>query len=192
MSLIYNPFIIQAVHSQFFIKLYNKKLHYQKKGFNIEQETLRFEIKYRKMKKLNKIGIYNLQELIEYGVQNFKSNLLDEWSKILFFDKSINHNSSRLTNYKNPLYWQGLTNRKNNSSFNKHKKILREITLHYSQNIQDGVYKVIAQKVDELFPRGSQIDGLYIQSIQTPPTSTNKENNLMRLNLYNQIYKSSN
>ena len=70
MSLIYTPFIIQAVHSQFFIKLYNKKLHYQKKGFNIEQETLRFEIKYRKMEKLNKIRIYNLQELIEYGVQN--------------------------------------------------------------------------------------------------------------------------
>ena len=190
MSLIYTPFIIQAVHSQFFIKLYNKKLHYQKKGFNIEQETLRFEIKYRKMEKLNKIGIYNLQELIEYGVQNFKSNLLDEWSKILFFDKSIKHNSSRLTNYNNPLYWQGLAKRK--SSFNKHKKILRELTSNHSQNIQNEVSEIIAQKVDELFPRGSQIDGLYIQSIQTPPTSTNKENNLMRLNLYNQIYKSSN
>ena len=79
----------QVQHSQYIIKIYNKALHYKSKGFKIKDEIMRFEIKYTKMQKLNEKGIFSLQDLINYGLQNFKDTVLKEWQNVLFYDNTI-------------------------------------------------------------------------------------------------------
>lgn len=78
----------QVQHSQYLIKIYNKALHYISKGFEIDTEIMRFEIKYTKMQKINERGIFNLQDLINYGLHNFKQDLLKEWENVLYFDNT--------------------------------------------------------------------------------------------------------
>ena len=68
----------QVQHSQYIIKIYNKALHYKSKGFKIKEEIMRFEIKYTKMQKLNEKGIFSLQDLMNYGLRNFKDVILNE------------------------------------------------------------------------------------------------------------------
>jgi len=145
---------IQAEHSQYFIKVYNKKLHYANKGFKIDNEILRFEIKYRKMEKLNKIGIFTLGDLLDHGVQNFKNQLVLEWSNILFYDQTIRHNTKRLLKYCNPLYWHGLVQNKTLANFKKHKSILKQLTLNDSLQIHEKVSGIMLKKVNDLFSTG--------------------------------------
>ena len=40
------------------------------------------------MQKINERGIFNLQDLINYGLHNFKQDLLKEWENVLYFDNT--------------------------------------------------------------------------------------------------------
>ncbi len=157
----------QAEHSQYFIKIYDKARHY--KQFNIKGEILRFEIKYRKMEILNKKGIFTLDQLLKYGLYNFKSGLIEQWQNVLFFDKTIKSKTIRLMYYKDQNYWRELLERKSKSAFNKHRTELDNLIVNHSENIKEQVKNRIAQKIDFLTSRGAQIDSLYIGSILTPP-----------------------
>lgn len=158
----------QAEHSQFYIKIYDKARHYKK--FEIKGEILRFEIKYRKMEKLNKKGIYTLNDLLEYGLHNFKDDLLQQWQNVLFYDPTIKHKTIKLLNYSNPNYWQTLIDRPTNTAFNKHRTELNNLIENHSNNIKGQIHNAINQKVDFLTSRGVQTDSLYIGSIPTPPS----------------------
>ena len=140
----------QVQHEHYIIKIYNKALHYKSNGFNIETEIMRFEIKYKKMQKLNERGIYNLQELANYGLHNFKDALLNEFNNILFYDNTIQSKSKRIINYKNPLYWIELLNRSTKTSYYKHKEILKNITSNSSNKIQLQTAEIMNDKIDFL------------------------------------------
>jgi hypothetical protein len=160
---------IQAQHSQYIIKIYNKKLHYNKRGVLDDlNEIMRFEIKYNKMQKLNERGIYSLNDLVEYGLHNFKMDLIKEWENVLLYDSTIHHSTRKLKDYNNLIYWTELLNRKSKSSFHKHRKILAELTRLNSQNIQKQIAKIMDDKIDLLTEKGTRIDPLYIKSITTP------------------------
>jgi hypothetical protein len=59
---------IQAEHSQYIIKIYDKARHYRQKGFNVPHaEILRFEIKFKKLERLKKLDIYTLNNLLNFG-----------------------------------------------------------------------------------------------------------------------------
>jgi hypothetical protein len=154
----------QVQHSQYIIKIYNKALHYNPKGFDISTEILRFEIKYTKMQKLNERGIYNLKDLFEYGLHNFKVEVLSEFNNILFYDNTIKSESKLLVKYKNPLYWIELLSHKTNNLFNYHRKILKLITSTSSQNIQLQTTEIMSKKIDFLNSNTTQIDPLIILS----------------------------
>jgi hypothetical protein len=154
----------QVQHSQYIIKIYNKALHYTTKDFMIEGEIMRFEIKYTKMQKLNERGIYNLKDLFEYGLQNFKVEVLTEFNNILFYDNTIKSESKLLVKYKNPLYWIELLSNKTNNLFNYHRKILKQITSTSSQNIQLQTAEIMIKKIDFLNSNTTQIDPLIILS----------------------------
>src|SRR5690606_13769405 len=77
---------IQAQHQRQILKIYDKRTHYQKRGFIISQEILRIEVKYRKMIELNAKGIYTLQDLLNYGLENFIPVLLKKWQEVIFYD----------------------------------------------------------------------------------------------------------
>lgn len=146
----------QVQHSQYIIKVYNKAQHYKSKGLKIDGEIIRFEIKYTKMEKLNKKGIYSLQDLIDYGLYNFKSELLDEWKNVLFFDKTIQIDTlskrlkNRVCDYSNPNYWTGLLSNNQKNNFKYHRTQLQEITSSYSEDVKNKILEIMAKKIDFL------------------------------------------
>ena len=80
------------------------------------------------MQRLNKRGIYNLQDLANYGLHKFKNEILDEFNNILFFDTTIKSNKPIILSYNNPIYWLELLNKdKKNNLFNYHRKQLKKI-----------------------------------------------------------------
>lgn len=108
------------------------------------------------MEKLSKKGIKTIDDLLQYGLENFKTELLDEWNNVLFYDWTINHESKSLLNYKNPLFWQGIKTR--DSAYRKVLKRLSEFTENHSDTIQHSISKLIEKKVTELCEKGTGID----------------------------------
>lgn len=169
----------QVQHSQYIIKIYNKALHYISKGFDIKGEIMRFEIKYTKMQKLNERGIYNLQDLANYGLHNFKDELLNEFNNILFYDNTIQSNSRSISHYKNPLYWIELLCNKPNDLFNYHRNHLRKLTSTTSQKIQSQTSEIMSKKIDFLNTNTTQIDPLIILSKHVVLTNTIISENIL-------------
>jgi hypothetical protein len=139
----------QVEHIQYIIKIYNKALHYQK-DFDIKTEIMRFEIKYIKMQKINERGIYNLMDLANYGLYNFKDVLLNEFNNILYYDNTIQSESHRISNYRNLLYWVELLNKPTKTSYYKHREILKNLTSECSNKIQNQIAEIIKDKIDFL------------------------------------------
>jgi hypothetical protein len=134
---------------------------------------MRFEIKYTKMQKLNERGIYNLNDLLNYGLHNFKNELLNEFNNILFYDTSIRSKSKSLTNYKNPLYWIELLSNNKNELFKHHRKNLKNLTSQTSDKIQFQITEMMSKKIDFLNTNTTQIDPLIILSIRVVCQVTN-------------------
>ncbi len=160
----------QVEHSQYIIKIYNKALHYRTKGFEIETEILRFEIKWLKMQKLNQKGIYNLNDLLIYGLENFKEDLIREWENVLYFDNTtrIDHFSTKVKNafkdYCNPIYWTDLLLNKQSENYKYHKKQMQNLMFKNSDNVQFLISDLISKKVDELNANTTRIDTSIILS----------------------------
>lgn len=117
----------QVQHSQYIIKIYDKARHYKSKGFEIETEIMRFEIKYTKMQKVNAMGVFTLADITTNKLQNkFRSELLNEWKNILFYDKTIQIDTlikkvkNRLLKYSNQTYWTDLLENNQNKNFHFH------------------------------------------------------------------------
>lgn len=160
----------QVQHSQYIIKIYNKALHYKSKGFKIKDEIMRFEIKYTKMQKLNEKGIFCLQDLINYGLDNFKDEVLNEWKNVLYYDNTIqiDHLTTKLKRavleYSNPNYWTGLLANSQNKNFTYHKNQLKKIIEKNSNKVQDLTAEIMSKKIDFLNSKTIQIDPLTILS----------------------------
>jgi hypothetical protein len=160
----------QVQHSQYIIKIYNKALHYKSKGFKIKTEIMRFEIKYTKMQKLNEKGIFSLQDLINYGLHNFKNEILNEWQNVLYYDNTIQIDplttklKKAVLEYSNPNYWTGLLANNQNKNFTYHKKQLKKIIEKNSNKVQDLKAEIMSKKIDFLNSRTIQIDPLTILS----------------------------
>lgn len=160
----------QVQHSQYIIKIYNKALHYKSKGFKVRAKIMRFEIKYTKMQKLNEKGIFSLQDLINYGLQNFKDIILNEWQNVLFYDNTIqiDHLSSRskkaVLEYSNPNYWNGLLANNQTKNFTYHKNQLKKIVSKNSNKVQELTAEIMGKKIDLLNSNTIQIDPLTILS----------------------------
>ena len=154
----------QVQHVQYIIKIYNKALHYKSKGFDIKSEIMRFEIKYTKMQKLNERGVYNLQDLANYGLRNFKDELINEFNNILFYDNTILSKSKSIIHYKNPLYWIELQRKKTNDLFNYHRNHLKKLTSTTSQKTQFKISEIMSKKIEFLNCNTTLIDPLIIVS----------------------------
>ncbi|MBC7642861.1 MAG: hypothetical protein H7174_11070, partial [Flavobacterium sp.] len=160
----------QVQHSQYIIKIYNKALHYKSKGFKVSNEIMRFEIKYTKMQKLNEKGIFSLQDLINYGLQNFKDIILNEWQNVLFYDNTIQidplstKSKKSVLEYSNPNYWTGLLANNQTKNFTYHKNQLKKIVSKNSNKVQNLTAEIMGKKIDFLNSKTIQIDPLTILS----------------------------
>lgn len=158
----------QCIHSQYIIKIYNKTLHYLRKGLNPPNNNLRFEIKFVKMQFFNQLGIYTLMDLLGYGLHNFKHRLLTEWSNVLYYDSGINTTELKQLKYSNPNYWTGLIGTGQRSLFYKSKRELKNLIESTPQNIKGQIAELISSKIDELNIESTQTDHLYIMSKRIP------------------------
>ncbi|KRB54704.1 hypothetical protein [Flavobacterium sp. Root186] len=163
----------QVMHSQYIIKIYNKALHYVSKGFKIITEIMRFEIKYTKMEKLNKIGIYTLQDLMDYGLHNFKKELLKEWQNVLYYDNTVRIDTlstkikNTLLKYSNPNFWIELLENGQIRNFKYHKNQLKDLTSENSKKTQEVIAITMGKKIDLLNTKTSRIDNIVKGSIWT-------------------------
>lgn len=133
---------IQCSHQRHTIKIYDKRTHYQKRGYNIDNEILRFEIKYTKMKYLNDKGIFTLQNLLDYGLDNFRVDLLREWHNVMIFDKIILTKSKYNAQYSNLNFWLSL----NYNNFRYHRNNLNKIHKNNPDNIKFQIANLIEKK----------------------------------------------
>ena len=131
----------QVSLSEYKIKLYDKRLHYEAQGYEVGEETMRFEIKYNSMRSVKQKGIFLLEDL-EQKIECLKEPLLNAWDKVLFFDPSINKkkNNEKNIRYANINYWMELkkkSTRTFNYQFNKFKKYTKENTCGIQAQVRD-------------------------------------------------------
>ncbi len=136
----------QAQYQRHYFKIYDKRTHYQNKGFKIEKEILRIEMKFRKMHSLNELGIYNAQDLLNYGLHNFKTLLLEQWENVILYDFNALKGTKYEKEYSNPNYWNGL----NYDRFKYHRNNLSKLTTQNNGTIKKTIAELISKKVDFL------------------------------------------
>lgn len=164
---------IQSYYQRHFIKIYDKRLHYKNKGFDIKNEIMRFEIKYTRMKFLNDRGIYNLSELLNFGLQNFTPHLLKEWNNVLFYDFELFKGTKNEFKYSYPNYWLSL----NSNQLKYHRNKLNKMLNANPNNIKNQIATLIKDKTELLNIKTSQINPLYILLKPGVFTSQNTDNN---------------
>ena len=140
----------QCKHSHYIVKMYDKALQYKKTFPEIKTEILRFELKFTKMERINKLGIFTLDDIVKSGFKIFENDLVTEWNNVLLFDNSIQTKSKRLLNYKNPIYWSDLVKAKSKSNYYKHRDILKGFTLQNSNQMQLQLTYLIKSKITEI------------------------------------------
>ncbi|PQJ82625.1 hypothetical protein [Polaribacter glomeratus] len=157
---------IQVKNQRHFIKLYDKKTHYQNKGFLIDNDIMRVEKKWCKMIELNKKGIYTIDDLINYDLINFKTDLLNLWNDVLYCDVSTIKGTNYENKYNNINWWEQLEN----SNFKYHRGNLKKMIKTNPKNIKNIISNLISQKVDFLNTQTVQINPLNILLKQTVST----------------------
>ena len=80
----------QATLSEYWVKLYNKRLHYEMQGHDIGHEILRFELKIIKMRMLAKYRVFTLEDLMN-NIEDIARDLLPKaWMEVLLYDPTMN------------------------------------------------------------------------------------------------------
>jgi hypothetical protein len=170
---------IQTKNQRHFIKLYDKRTHYVNKGFEIDTEIFRIEKKWSKMVELNDKGIFTLNDLIKHDLLNFKSDLLNLWNDVLFYDwqslKGLKHNVS----YSNVNYWLELKET-NYNNFKYHRNNLNNLIKKQPNNLKKQIADLISNKVDLLNVKTTQINPLYIGLKTVVSTIENTDKNRLK------------
>lgn len=119
-------------HNNFFIKVYDKG-----KQFGLDENVLRFEIKFIRAKEFQKMGIFNIGDLKDKSnLRKLFKNLIkrfDEMNIVDDFDENsvldIN-DYNKLSRYTNPTFWteeiKGIHQNKRARYRNDFEKILRK------------------------------------------------------------------
>ena len=140
----------QAVLSEYWLKLYNKRLHYEKQGYDIGHEILRFELKINKMRTLAKHGVSTLENLMD-KIEDIARNLLPKaWNELLLYDPTMNkHTKAKTLQYANINFWKNLAG-KNNRSYNYHHRKLYGMMEGNTFAIQAQVEDLMLETLDGL------------------------------------------
>jgi len=92
--------------------------------------TFRFEIKSKKSRFVNRLGIYTANDLLNPNLYlRLADSLINEFEKILILDCATDFKSltemeqSKIVKYNNSMMWFKINNRSNRNSFSKNKTI---------------------------------------------------------------------
>ena len=110
------------------------------------------------MVELNNKGIFTLKDVLNYGLRNFKKDLLKEWSNVLYCDFNTVKGTKYENKYTNVNWWDRLSYDK----LKYHRNNLNKIIKNDSDNIKNQISRLISSKVDFLNIETSEINPLYI------------------------------
>ena len=144
---------VQARKQQYIIKVYDKKMQYQENGYNGTAELLRFEIRYLKMQPLKQLKIYTMQDILDFGIENFKPILLEHWRNILFYETEALRNIKKKYHYNNPKYWKDLKK----ENFKYHRRNLNKLIEINNGTLKSEVHNLIDAKVKLLAHKPPEI-----------------------------------
>lgn len=144
-----NGHIKQAEHSQYIFKIYDKGLQNK-----LKENILRVELKFTRMHRLNKIGLYNLSDLLNKSIYNDLEQLLtSEWANVLLFEEPLVNailspiqRQRKQYQWQNPNYWLQLIKQERFRQLKQYKNYVPQKTL----NEHNSIKKMINQKFIEL------------------------------------------
>lgn len=168
---------IQAKHQRYILKIYDKKTHYINKGFNIQNEILRFEIKYTKTEDLKTLikhkGNIYFSHILKFGLENFTPILLKHWQDVIFYDSKALKGTPHEHTYNNPNFWDNLTY----EGLKYHRGNLNKILLLYPKNLKFKIAELIKDKAVFLNNSTTEINPLYIRLKTVVSTPGNNDPN---------------
>jgi len=141
----------QVRRENYFIKVYDKQAQYQGK-YDVPP-TLRFEIKFTRMRDLNNIGISTMQDLLEHGLGSFKERLLKEWQNILFYDYNVLDDTEYRDRYGSVNFWINLKA----SNFKYHRSMLKGKLSTHLNSTKRAVANLMENKCNKLLGQTDQM-----------------------------------
>jgi hypothetical protein len=140
------------------IKAYAKGLQFPKYA-NIN--TFRFEVKSKKSRFINKLDIYNADDLLDPIVYlAMAESIINEFEKVLILDCATNFKIlsqkelSKIAKYNNPMEWYRINNLPNRNSFSKNKEIYNKLINKVHTNLKSLLREIIIDKL-ELLKKGA-------------------------------------
>ena len=154
LNLIYHerqPFIRSTEHNEY--RIAGNSAYKQAKAYNkgvqfpdfCNPNTFRFEVKTSEAKYIKRLGLKTFKDLTNLSIYDkLITSLLEEWDKVLLFDKSKKSNN----HYLNTHFWEQAILAKNRNKFNNQKK------LYYkklgSDNLHNSIRNTIERKTKYL------------------------------------------
>lgn len=141
----YNENYCQVEHQQYRLKIYNKSNQY-----NLDNHTIRIELKYNKMKPLKKeVNINTLADINPATISKAKEELIKKFEEVVYYDYTIrkkeltNKDRTELKNYSNPRYWiNELTTEKRKVPQRNLKKIIQSNSDNFKKTIIKEINKI--------------------------------------------------
>ena len=138
----------QATLSEYWVKFYNKRLHYEIQGYDIGHEILRFELKINKMRMLAKYRVFTLEDLMNNIGDIAKDILPKAWMEVMLYDPTMNKQTKEKTiKYANVNFWRGIAKER---SYNYHHKKLYRLMEGNTCAIQAQVKDLMLDTLDGL------------------------------------------
>ena len=138
----------QATLSEYLVKLYNKRLHYEIQGYDIGHEIIRFELKINKMRMLAKYRVFTLEDLMNNIEDIAKDMLPKAWMEVILYDPTMNKQTEEQTiKYANVNFWRGISKERR---YNYHHKKLYRLMEGNTCAIQAQVKDVMLDTLDGL------------------------------------------
>ena len=133
---------------EYWVKLYNKRLHYEKQGYDIGHEILRFELKINRMRMLANYRVFTLEDLMN-NLEDIARDLLPKaWEEVMLYDPTINKQTKEKTiKYANVNFWRGIAKER---SYNYHHRKLYRLMEGNTCAIQAQVKDVMLDTLDGL------------------------------------------
>lgn len=137
------------------IKLYSKGVQFPE---HCPGATIRFEVKSKRSKRINPLGIYHIGDLLKIEPYHaMKTDIITNAKKVLFidpypiYDGLTNREANKLKEYSNPSYWFKAINQSRANSFDEKKKTYLGYLDKTGNNINRKFVESIEQKLTQLF-----------------------------------------
>ncbi|RVT78549.1 hypothetical protein EOD40_04760 [Flavobacterium sufflavum] len=136
------------------IKAYAKGLQFPN---NAHINTFRFEVKSKKSRFINPLGINTAKDLLNSAIYlALTESLIKEFEKVLILDCATDYKSltqkeqNKIAKYNNPMEWYKINNSSNRNSFSKNKTAYHKLTDKVPNNLKNQLWQIIYDKLEEL------------------------------------------